>query len=521
MSGIMSDIFFIFTKKIVTNLLNFINQIFENRWFKYSVFIFFCFILGWLKFDHIFERDESQVLLLVIHNSNFFDLISALGYEGSTGLWHIILWLFSKFIVITPQSANLIHFGFVVVFIWLLFFRLKVPFIFKIIFVLQISVLFNFLYVRQYILILLNILLLTLAIINKKDWLVGIFTMILMQTHLIAIPIAISFSIYYFFSEEKKYYKKIVINFGFLITGLFIAIIQLWPPDDLMVGLKTWKMDFSFYQLFVEMHKIMGDMFSTSVTLINITLVTVLICVLLLKDRNFEFKNLIFLFASFTISFVAYLTIGVTKYIGVNHNIFLFYTLLAFIIIVFNWTNRTFNFKWYIILVPIMLYCGYLYKVQIANYKYAPFSHADKVAEFLDEHYKTNPVLFAPESHMNSVVLYRKNSKPVYSLGRNDYCYYVKWNHPCVDHLTIKTSPIKLNDLENWLRNVPDSIWKKQPVLIISTELNQYIIDENGQEINGDFKIYDNISFKLIKRFEEPKANWLTEKFLIYECIKT
>ncbi|MDD3740692.1 MAG: hypothetical protein PHH30_05570 [Bacteroidales bacterium] len=275
----------------MTNFLNLTNRIFENRWFKYAVFVFFCTIIAWLKWDHIFERDESQVLLIVIHNSNFFDLISSLGYEGSTGLWHIILWLFSKFIVITPQSASLIHFSFVVVFIWLLFFRLKIPFIFKIIFILQLSVLFNFLYVRQYILILLNILLVTLAIINKKDWQIGIFTMILMQTHLIAIPIAISFSIYYFFSEEKKYTKKILINMSFLLTGLFIAIWQLWPPDDLMVGLKTWKLDVSFYQLFVEMHKIMGDMFSTSFTLLNITLVTVLVCVLLLKNRHFELKN--------------------------------------------------------------------------------------------------------------------------------------------------------------------------------------------------------------------------------------
>lgn len=146
------------------------DYLFESRWFKGVTFLFFIVIIAWLKWNHVFERDESQVLLIVNYNRNFFDLISALAYEGSTGLWHVLLWIFSFIIPITPFSAGLIHFILIVTFIGLLFYKIKVPFIFKILFLLQLFVLFNFIYVRQYIFILLFGVLLVKAIVNKKEY---------------------------------------------------------------------------------------------------------------------------------------------------------------------------------------------------------------------------------------------------------------------------------------------------------------------------------------------------------------
>ncbi|MBW2368590.1 MAG: hypothetical protein JRH15_11975, partial [Deltaproteobacteria bacterium] len=43
--------------------------------------------------DTAFWRDEALPLLIAKGNASFADLIKALGYEGTPGLWHILLWL--------------------------------------------------------------------------------------------------------------------------------------------------------------------------------------------------------------------------------------------------------------------------------------------------------------------------------------------------------------------------------------------------------------------------------------------
>jgi hypothetical protein len=503
----------------VTRLLKIIDDVFENRWFKYSVFILFSVLIIWLKWDHVFERDESQILLIVNYNPNFFNLISSLGYEGSTGLWHISLWLLSKIIPINPQTVSIIHGFLVLSFIWYLFFKIRIPFIFKILFLLQLPVLFNFLYVRQYILILFIMQFLIQAILNKKDLKVSLLLLILMQVHLIAIPIAMSFGIYYFFTEIVENHKKKTAFIIISLLGLLLAIIQLWPPSDLVVGLKTWKTDISIYGLSITIHKLLSDMFNVRTTLANVLFVPVMLACLIRKNINSDKKRLIILGVSFVITFSAYLSIGVTKYIGINHNCFLFFTLLALSVLLYNFSKIQFNNKWYLVLIPIMLHFGYQYRVQVSDYRYAPFSHADKVAKYLDENYKDNPVLFAPESHMNSVMLYRENQSPFFSLGRNDYCHYVKWNHPSVDHLSIKMLPIKMENLRADLQNVPDSIMHKKPVLVIGSDLIDYIIDDSGKGVKADIFIDDKISLKLIRSFDDRIANWITEKFLLFEVI--
>jgi len=362
---------------------------------------------------------------------------------------------------------------------------------------------------------------LTQAILNKKDIRAALLILLLMQVHLIAIPIALSFGIYYFFTEIIENNKKKTAFIMIPLLGLGLAIIQLWPPSDLVVGLKTWKTDISLYAVSIKTHKIIGDMFNVNSSLATILFMPVLLTILIFKNRTTNIKRWIILGGSFIITFLAFLSIGITKYIGINHNCFIFFTLLAFTVILFNFSKTEINHKWYIILIPLMLHYGYQYKVQICNYKYAPFSHADKVAYYLDENYKNNPVLFAPESHMNSVMLYRENQSPFFSLGRNDYCHYVKWNHPSVDHLSIKTLPIELEDLKIWVQNVPDSILDKKPVLIIGSEVNDYILDKDGHGVKGNIKINDRIFLKLIRSFDENNSYWITEKFLLFELIKT
>ncbi len=481
----------------------------------------FASLVLYLKFDHIFERDESQILLIVNHNRNFFSLIKTFGYEGTTGLWHILLWLFSYVIPITPQTVSIIHYIIILVFIWVLIFKIDIPLIFKILFLLQANVLWNFIYVRQYIFALLFINLIVNSILNNRKLLSYLWVVLLMQVHVTTVPIAISFL---FFMLAIEFTKKRQIEFKQIIIpalGLVFAVLQVLPPSDLAAGLGEWHMPTSVYGIIGQFNDITKDMFLVNDNLLQILSIPILLTAIIINAFKKNKVLVIISILSFLISLLAFVIIRTTKYLCPHHTYLLLYTLLALTILVWKQTNLRINKYSYIILIPILLYSAYIYKVRITDYKYAPFSYADKVADYLDKNHKDETVLIFPETLYNSVRVYREQNSPVYSLGRNEYSNYTIWNHPSVDHVLYTLLPVQTSDLENYLISVPDSIIYKKPILIIGSEINQYFVDPIGNEIKSDYKLNDEFTLEYIKFFDGKSIKYITEKFILFRVIKT
>jgi len=501
----------------LNNILEFTHKIFESKWFKYTALIVFSIIIGCLKFNHIFERDESQVLLIVNNNRNIFDLFGTFGYEGTTGLWHVLLWFFSWIIPITPLSASIIHFTIIILFVWFLFFKIELPLIFKLLFLTQISMLWFCLSVRQYIFI---PLLLSFFIYNfskkNKLW-INLSIVLIMQIHVTSVPIAISLWIYFILNEIRVKNNIFKIINLIPIAGLIVAIIQLMPPIDLTEGLRIWKPIDSINSIISFLSLSFNKIFKfNSIILSAIFSLLLLYPVIkgLIKNR----KHFLICFFSFLFCFGIFLFIGITKYLGLKHYYLLFYTLLTFIVLVSINQKMRYNKIWYIALIPLFVYSAYLMRVKIADYMYAPFSYANKVAYCLDENYKDKTVLIIPEHEYSSVILYRTRSTPIFSLRRNEYYKYTIWNHPCVDHqLNKEISSVKVSELTKEIKNVPVEILKKNPVLVISSAVPTILTDETGVPVTYNIKINNNIELKFIKSFDGNSLNFLTEKFILYE----
>ena len=57
----------------------------------------FIFISLWLVNFHEIYRDEAQTWLLSRDSSSISELLWNLKYEGTTGLWHLILYPLTRF----------------------------------------------------------------------------------------------------------------------------------------------------------------------------------------------------------------------------------------------------------------------------------------------------------------------------------------------------------------------------------------------------------------------------------------
>ncbi|MDD2634584.1 MAG: hypothetical protein PHW82_03705 [Bacteroidales bacterium] len=497
-------------------VLQITTKIFESKWSKWLILILYAGLLAWLKWTHVYESDESQILLIVNNNRNFFDLIGTLGYEGSTGLWHILLWLFSWIIPIEPASVNIIHFTFVTFFVWYFLFKIELPLIYKIAILLQLTVLRNLFCVRQYVLALIFMMLAVRAIQKDKKYLLYTIVFLLMQVHVTTIPIAISFWVYYLGVQIIRKKKINYILNLIPIMGIALCIVQLLPPSDLMEELNTWNMKISFYQLTQYFNKLIFGVFTVKSTMLNIMLFPTVIAFLLNKFWKENKQQTTIWILSVSISIAAFLAISIVKYLGVNNYGILFIALIAFIIIIYNELNIKWNPKLFFIFIPVIMWMSYEFKVKISDYNYAPYSYADKLAKYLDENYPNKTVLTFPETHYNSIRVYRKGNLPVFSLGRNDCVDYTIWNHHSVSNMTNKL-PLRVDSLQLYFQSVPDSLIRcKQPV-VIGTEALLFILDENRNPIKGDIKINDTINLKLIKSFDEKTLNYITEKFLLFE----
>ena len=70
---------------------------------------------------HAMWRDEFQAFQIATHSANFSELLQRVRFEGHPGLWHVLLWVMSRFST-DPILMQLLHIG-IAVGAWLLVYR--------------------------------------------------------------------------------------------------------------------------------------------------------------------------------------------------------------------------------------------------------------------------------------------------------------------------------------------------------------------------------------------------------------
>ena len=222
-----------------------------------------------LIFRHEIWFDESHAWIVTRDVDGLGHLFQRQGYEGTPVLWHLLLYPFSRsgFPVITMQFIHLfIIFSAVVIFCWFS------PFskLHKGLFVFGYFMIFEYMAVsRNYGLSVLFIFL--LAWFFKDRWRkplrIGVVLFFLTQSNLHGIVIALAvlaalvFEFLFTFKKPQKaaLKKNLLLTLGLSLAGVFIAAVQIIPPDNLMPALKDYQLGFSFISVKNVLRSVVGS----------------------------------------------------------------------------------------------------------------------------------------------------------------------------------------------------------------------------------------------------------------------
>lgn len=200
--------------------------------------------LGLVVARHEMWRDELQAWLIARDSPNPLALLANTKYEGHPALWHLILWIITRFTT-NPVAMQVVHVGIAGLSAFLLVRFAPFPVVVRVL----IAAGYFFAYewaviARNYGL---SVLLLFLICALYRDrwryfpWLGGcglllahtnVFATII--TGVLTVTWAIEFAVAYAgkFREADRFWGRALIGFGLLLMGVSTAVIQMKPPAD-------------------------------------------------------------------------------------------------------------------------------------------------------------------------------------------------------------------------------------------------------------------------------------------------
>jgi len=206
-----------------------------------------------LQFRHPLDGDETQAWLIARDSPSLWKLFAQMGYEGSPGLWHTILFPFAKSGVHFYVIYFLNHlFAIGAVLLWLKFapFPLFVRFLFPFIHIFLTEYSIN---ARSYAL---SIFLLFLALtLYKKHfnkwWLWSFVFLLFANTNIPAALLTCGFALFLFL---KWMFLKSVTDgkaIWIIAVGLVLVCMQVYPPKDLAQELSAFKFQINVTEITV------------------------------------------------------------------------------------------------------------------------------------------------------------------------------------------------------------------------------------------------------------------------------
>jgi len=278
-------------------------------------------ITGILQFYHSIDGDETQAWFIARDSGSLWKMYSLLGYEGHPGLWYTLLFPLAK----SGAPFQVIYFlnylfAITAVFLWLrfapfpLFIRLIFPFIH--IFLTEYSI-----NARSYALSI--CLLFTALTLYKKSynkwWLWSFVFFLFANTNIPSALLASGFAVFLFLNRvflKNKTDGKALLLIG---AGIVLAIIQVYPPNDLAREHLGFKLQFT-----------LGDNRMASM-ITGSPFLSVLIYFAVLTQIIISFKNR-FLLYGFLSAQITLFALFLFKFQGdLRHHFFLILSILMFL----------------------------------------------------------------------------------------------------------------------------------------------------------------------------------------------
>jgi hypothetical protein len=203
-----------------------------------------------LLVNHEPWRDEAQAWLIARDSPNLSSLIHQLGYEGTPPLWYIILYPLAKSGLPYPSMTVVHH---LIMLTAVSVFILHAPFtrLQKTLFVFGYYILYEYnVIARSYSLSVLFMFLMASVYKSRleKPLRYSLLIALLGSTNTHSLIIAIAFSMLYVFEliiEKKTSKAGTTAPLFVLVSGLFISMLVLLPPEDLSIKYSKWNTGWS------------------------------------------------------------------------------------------------------------------------------------------------------------------------------------------------------------------------------------------------------------------------------------
>jgi hypothetical protein len=210
------------------------------------ILVAWCALTAVMLANHEPWRDEGQAWLIVRDSPDLASIVSLLGYEGSPGLWHLLLYPLAHGGAPYWTMAAL-HSLLALCAVALLLFRSPLWTIEKAFIVLGYTLLYRYNVVaRSYVLscILLFMVAATYGSRRDRPWLHGLLLALLANTNLHAAIIAVGLAGAYAWETLLGPGRNLAAAgaaLGIFGLGLGLAVYQVLPPPDLMRSLVRWR----------------------------------------------------------------------------------------------------------------------------------------------------------------------------------------------------------------------------------------------------------------------------------------
>jgi hypothetical protein len=424
-------------------------HVMKNSW-QYIVLIVYVSLVGATVSKHEPWFDEAQCWLLA-RDTNLIELFTKyLRYEGSTGLWFLILSVPSK-LNFPYYSMNIISAIIATAGVYLLLRYSPFPLIIKILIPFSFFILFQYAVIaRSY--VLLPILLFLIAIIyenkTKQIYLFILYLCLLANVSLHGFLIALSISFIHLIDLIKRWndldkhaQKKQMTAF---VVFLFIAallVLQIWLPKDLNSPASTY--NFSIDNSISKTRNLINNSFTETISLSTIALIVTFIW--------FFQKRLLLLYICIILPL---LVLSSTIYSNVWHEgtLFLVWVFVMWIsfekrnINIITSKNKTIVTILIMLVLSIHIYWSFNL---IKNDFYQNYSASYDLAQYIKNNYLEKKKIYAPSFHAISILPY---------FDDNIFNNYNNKQKPCFWLWSTKN---------NMIQDIPKIIEDKPDIIII------------------------------------------------------
>lgn len=517
-----------FVLKKAEELINFLfKTIDKSILFQILLFLWYLTLNYLIIKEHIFWRDDSRPILIALDSNTFIDLYNAIKYESSPMLYHFILWIINKVIPISVTIDKGVFFLINALILFIVIFLLKIPNSFRLLILLLTPQIGYLSYIRQYSLTVLLIFLFTYLITSKYKN--SIFTYIILfllsQTCFHGCLVAISFFIFIAINNYRENKKIFPVGYTIVILGVLFCIMQMIYPQDMIGGLyKVRVHDFSNTSFFI-----IGFIFDVFFNDLMISYAFYIFLWYTIKHFYGSNRFLAILTMNcFGFLFLTFLYVGLSGHSFDRHHWLLSYSMICFILIVFDLIKpnfkRTTAIQCWLLFSIISAVCIFYSKM---NFVCSQMSNSKYAANFIDSLSVDKLIVGRFEFFTDPIMVYRKKNQPFYSLGRHEMINYTVWNHKKIDfckYLHKMVFGLNTSEIVKDLNATDSKILDKDPVLVVGSDIiiNNLKKDLTKIKIKEKYKLFlignfsgaitDNYKIYLIKRIDSVPLDFLNHK---------